>query len=115
MLVLIILKKQNFYTLSLIVKHFFSLSSNLFVIYLHLYFSLGDIKYASGTYRAFKLPQHSIQTKALVTYKGTVPDFAEYFELDASNSFKVYYPYLYLHASFSIRILAAVLIFQCPT
>ncbi|XP_060753737.1 arsenite methyltransferase [Neoarius graeffei] len=49
----------------------------------------GDIKYASGTYRAFKLPQHSIQTKALVTYKGTVPDFAECFQLDASNSFKV--------------------------
>ncbi|XP_053363015.1 arsenite methyltransferase [Clarias gariepinus] len=49
----------------------------------------GDIKYASGTYRAFKLPQHAIQTKSLVTYKGTVPDCAEYFELDASTSFKV--------------------------
>ncbi|XP_053503404.1 arsenite methyltransferase [Ictalurus furcatus] len=52
----------------------------------------GDIKYASGTYRAFKLPQQSIQSKALVTYKGTVPDCAEYFELDASSSFKVNVP-----------------------
>ncbi|KAG7321617.1 hypothetical protein KOW79_014475 [Hemibagrus wyckioides] len=52
----------------------------------------GDIKYASGTYRAFKLPKHSIQTTALVTYKGTVPDCAECFELDASNSFKVNVP-----------------------
>ncbi|KAI4902335.1 hypothetical protein NFI96_001263 [Prochilodus magdalenae] len=48
----------------------------------------GDIKYASGTYRIFKLPQHSIQTKALVTYKGTIPDCAECFEFDASYSFK---------------------------
>ncbi|KAI5099376.1 hypothetical protein C0J45_11515 [Silurus meridionalis] len=47
------------------------------------------IKYASGTYRAFKLPQQSIRNKALVTYKGTVPDCAEGFDLDASNSFKV--------------------------
>ncbi|GAA6112289.1 arsenite methyltransferase, partial [Tachysurus ichikawai] len=52
----------------------------------------GDIKYASGTYRAFKLPQHCIQTTALITYKGTVPDCAECFELDASNSFKVNVP-----------------------
>ncbi|KAF7700385.1 hypothetical protein HF521_003343 [Silurus meridionalis] len=49
----------------------------------------GKIKYASGTYRAFKLPQQSIRNKALVTYKGTVPDCAEGFDLDASNSFKV--------------------------
>ncbi|KAI5626103.1 hypothetical protein C0J50_14375 [Silurus asotus] len=49
----------------------------------------GKIKYASGTYRAFKLPQHSIRNSALVTYKGTVPDCAEGFDLDASNSFKV--------------------------
>ncbi|KAL6471461.1 hypothetical protein MHYP_G00201110 [Metynnis hypsauchen] len=48
----------------------------------------GDIKYASGTYRIFKLPQHSIQTKALMTYKGTVPDCAECFEFDTSYCFK---------------------------
>ncbi|XP_072547653.1 arsenite methyltransferase [Salminus brasiliensis] len=49
----------------------------------------GDVKYASGTYRIFKLPQHSIQTKALVTYKGTVPDCGDHFALDASYCFKM--------------------------
>uniref|UniRef100_W5JXL7 Arsenite methyltransferase n=1 Tax=Astyanax mexicanus TaxID=7994 RepID=W5JXL7_ASTMX len=48
----------------------------------------GDIKYASGTYRIFKLPKHSIRSKALVTYKGTVPDCEEHFAFDASYSFK---------------------------
>uniref|UniRef100_A0AAR2IJK2 Arsenite methyltransferase n=1 Tax=Pygocentrus nattereri TaxID=42514 RepID=A0AAR2IJK2_PYGNA len=48
----------------------------------------GDIKYASGTYRIFKLPNYSTQTKALITYKGTVPECAECFELDSSYSFK---------------------------
>lgn len=52
----------------------------------------GDVKYASGTYRIFKLPQNSIKTKALVTYKGTVPDCAECFEFDASHSFKTNVP-----------------------
>lgn len=52
-------------------------------------FALGDVKYASGTYRIFKLPQHSITTKALVTYKGTVPDCEDCFEFDSSHSFKV--------------------------
>uniref|UniRef100_A0A3B1IGP0 Arsenite methyltransferase n=1 Tax=Astyanax mexicanus TaxID=7994 RepID=A0A3B1IGP0_ASTMX len=47
-----------------------------------------DIKYASGTYRIFKLPKHSIRSKALVTYKGTVPDCEEHFAFDASYSFK---------------------------
>ncbi|KAI7801057.1 hypothetical protein IRJ41_018277 [Triplophysa rosa] len=49
----------------------------------------GDVKYSSGTYRIFKLPQLSITTKALVTYKGTVPDCADCFEFDASHSFKI--------------------------
>lgn len=52
----------------------------------------GDVTYASGTYRIFKLPQNSIKTKALVTYKGTVPDCAECFEFDASHSFKTNVP-----------------------
>uniref|UniRef100_A0A672RAJ9 Arsenite methyltransferase n=1 Tax=Sinocyclocheilus grahami TaxID=75366 RepID=A0A672RAJ9_SINGR len=52
----------------------------------------GDVKYASGTYRIFKLPQNSIKTRALVTYKGTVPDCAECFEFDASHSFKTNAP-----------------------
>lgn len=50
---------------------------------------IGDVKYASGTYRIFKLPQNSIKSKALVTYKGTVPDCADCFEFNAYHSFKV--------------------------
>lgn len=53
---------------------------------------IGDVKYASGTYRIFKLPQHSLKTKALVTYKGTVPDCADYFEFDASHTFQTDVP-----------------------
>ncbi len=60
------------------------------------YVTIGDVKYASGTYRIFKLPQNSIKTKALVTYKGTVPDCAERFEFDASHSFKVNSCFIYL-------------------
>ncbi|KAK7171943.1 hypothetical protein R3I93_004290 [Phoxinus phoxinus] len=52
----------------------------------------GDVKYASGTYRIFKLPQNSIKSKALVAYKGTVPDCADCFEFDASHSFKTNVP-----------------------
>ncbi|KAA0702104.1 Arsenite methyltransferase [Triplophysa tibetana] len=52
----------------------------------------GDVKYSSGTYRIFKLPQHSLTTKALVTYKGTVPDCVDCFEFDASHSFKTNVP-----------------------
>lgn len=60
------------------------------------YVTIGDVKYASGTYRIFKLPQNSIKTKVLVTYKGTVPDCAERFEFDASHSFKVNSCFIYL-------------------
>ncbi|XP_056612861.1 arsenite methyltransferase [Triplophysa dalaica] len=52
----------------------------------------GDVKYSSGTYRIFKLPQNSLTTKALVTYKGTVPDCVDCFEFDASHSFKTNVP-----------------------
>lgn len=70
----------------------------------YYYYCLGDIRYASGTYRAFKLPQHAIQTKAQVTYMGTVPDCAESFKLDASNSFEVF-------LNFYIRVLRFI---SCP-
>ncbi|XP_056329244.1 arsenite methyltransferase [Danio aesculapii] len=49
---------------------------------------IGDVKYASGTYRIFKLPQNSTKSKALVTYKGSVPDYADCFEFDSSHSFE---------------------------
>ncbi|XP_012684274.2 arsenite methyltransferase [Clupea harengus] len=48
----------------------------------------GGVKYASGTYRLFKLPKTTLEKKALVTYKGTVLDCAEQLDFDASHSFK---------------------------
>ncbi|XP_036391864.1 arsenite methyltransferase isoform X2 [Megalops cyprinoides] len=48
----------------------------------------GDIVYASGTYRLFKLPKNSVEVPAVVTYKGTVPDYSEQLDLDSSHSFK---------------------------
>ncbi|KAG5268994.1 hypothetical protein AALO_G00197120 [Alosa alosa] len=48
----------------------------------------GGVKYASGTYRFFKLPKTTLEKKALVTYKGTVLDCAEQLDFDASHSFK---------------------------
>lgn len=48
----------------------------------------GGVKYASGTYRFFKLPKSTLDRKALVTYKGTVLDCAEQLDFDASHSFK---------------------------
>ncbi|TRY81812.1 hypothetical protein DNTS_001890 [Danionella cerebrum] len=52
----------------------------------------GDVKYASGTFRIFKLPQKSIRSKAVVTYKGTIPDCEDCFQFDASHSFKTNVP-----------------------
>ena len=49
----------------------------------------GDVKYASGTYRMFKLPKNAVMAKATVTYKGTIPDLPEEFVFDSSHSFKV--------------------------
>ncbi|XP_029922913.1 arsenite methyltransferase isoform X2 [Myripristis murdjan] len=48
----------------------------------------GDISYASGTYRLFKLPKNPKMSKATVTYKGTVADFPDELEFDSSHSFK---------------------------
>ncbi|KAG9333345.1 hypothetical protein JZ751_012754 [Albula glossodonta] len=48
----------------------------------------GDIRYASGTYRFFKLPKNSVETGAMATYKGTVLDHSEQLDFDASHSFK---------------------------
>lgn len=53
-----------------------------------LYFA-GDIGYASGTYRLFKLPKSPVMTEATVTYKGTVADFPEQLDFDSSHCFKV--------------------------
>ncbi|KAI1893415.1 hypothetical protein AGOR_G00123490 [Albula goreensis] len=48
----------------------------------------GDIRYASGTYRFFKLPKNSVEAGAMATYKGTVLDHSEQLDFDASHSFK---------------------------
>lgn len=49
----------------------------------------GDISYASGTYRLFKLPKSSLRYKATATYKGTVADFPDQLDFDSSHCFKV--------------------------
>lgn len=51
---------------------------------------LGDIQYASGTYRLFKLPKSPVLSGATVTYRGTVADFPEELEFDSSHCFKVF-------------------------
>ncbi|XP_072248631.1 arsenite methyltransferase [Leuresthes tenuis] len=48
----------------------------------------GDIRYASGTYRLFKLPKRPAMSGANVTYKGTVAEFPDQLDFDSSNSFK---------------------------
>lgn len=49
----------------------------------------GDIRYASCTYRMFKLPKATVRHGATVTYKGTVAEFPEKLDFDSVNSFKV--------------------------
>ncbi|XP_024258784.1 arsenite methyltransferase isoform X3 [Oncorhynchus tshawytscha] len=48
----------------------------------------GDISYASGTYRLFKLPKKLEMSSGIVTYKGTVPDYPCQLEFDSSHCFK---------------------------
>ncbi|KAM9732658.1 arsenite methyltransferase [Menidia menidia] len=48
----------------------------------------GDIGYASGTYRLFKLPKRPVMPGATVTYKGTVAEFPEQLDFDSSHCFK---------------------------
>ncbi|KAK5868580.1 hypothetical protein PBY51_009580 [Eleginops maclovinus] len=48
----------------------------------------GDISYASGTYRLFKLPKGSVMSEATVTYRGTVADFPDQLDFDSSHCFK---------------------------
>ncbi|XP_023259782.1 arsenite methyltransferase-like isoform X2 [Seriola lalandi dorsalis] len=48
----------------------------------------GDISYASGTYRLFKLPKRPVMSEATVTYKGTLADFPDQLDFDSSHCFK---------------------------
>uniref|UniRef100_UPI00398F6DA3 arsenite methyltransferase n=1 Tax=Pristiophorus japonicus TaxID=55135 RepID=UPI00398F6DA3 len=48
----------------------------------------GDVKYASGTYRFFKLPADRTDKKARVTYKGTVTDHQDRLQFDSVHTFK---------------------------
>uniref|UniRef100_A0A8C2Z2S2 Arsenite methyltransferase n=1 Tax=Cyclopterus lumpus TaxID=8103 RepID=A0A8C2Z2S2_CYCLU len=55
---------------------------------LHSFFPLGDVSFASGTYRLFKLPKSPVVSKVTVTYKGTVADFPDQLDFDSSHCFK---------------------------
>ncbi|KAF7668860.1 hypothetical protein LDENG_00282820 [Lucifuga dentata] len=48
----------------------------------------GDISYASGTYRLFKLPPDPVKSKAKVVYLGSVADFPDELNFDSSHRFK---------------------------
>lgn len=48
----------------------------------------GDISYASGTYRLFKLPTSPAMSNATVTYKGTLAEFPDQLDFDSSHCFK---------------------------
>uniref|UniRef100_A0A8C2XD38 Arsenite methyltransferase n=1 Tax=Cyclopterus lumpus TaxID=8103 RepID=A0A8C2XD38_CYCLU len=48
----------------------------------------GDVSFASGTYRLFKLPKSPVVSKVTVTYKGTVADFPDQLDFDSSHCFK---------------------------
>ncbi|XP_048397201.1 arsenite methyltransferase isoform X2 [Stegostoma tigrinum] len=48
----------------------------------------GDVKYASGTYRFFKLPFGGTDERAWVTYKGTVTDHQEKLIFDSVHTFE---------------------------
>ncbi|XP_072115949.1 arsenite methyltransferase isoform X1 [Mobula birostris] len=48
----------------------------------------GDVQYASGTYRFFKLPAVKSERKSLVTYKGTVTDHQQELHFDSAHVFK---------------------------
>ncbi|AWO99070.1 putative arsenite methyltransferase-like isoform 3 [Scophthalmus maximus] len=63
-------------------------ASHIVVFNSELKAKAGDIGYASGTYRLFKLPKSPVMTEATVTYKGTVADFPEQLDFDSSHCFK---------------------------
>lgn len=48
----------------------------------------GDVSFASGTYRLFKLPKSPVVSKMTVTYQGTVADFPDQLDFDSSHCFK---------------------------
>ncbi|XP_061177819.1 arsenite methyltransferase-like [Saccostrea echinata] len=49
---------------------------------------LGDARFASVTYRLFKLPSDTDFAPAQVTYKGGIPDHEEEFKFDVKHTFK---------------------------
>ncbi|XP_067897379.1 arsenite methyltransferase-like [Heterodontus francisci] len=48
----------------------------------------GNVRYASATYRFFKLPVDRSDQKAWVTYKGTVTDYQDQLVFDSVHTFK---------------------------
>ncbi|XP_067849476.1 arsenite methyltransferase [Heptranchias perlo] len=63
-------------------------ASNIAIQRAELLKQTGDVKYASGTYRFFKLPADGSDKKARVTYKGTVTDHQEQLQFDSVHTFK---------------------------
>ncbi|XP_034556816.1 arsenite methyltransferase [Notolabrus celidotus] len=63
-------------------------ASNIVIYSNELKEKTGDIKYASVTYRLFKLPKTPVLSAATVTYKGTVADFPDQLVFDSCHSFK---------------------------
>lgn len=51
--------------------------------------NLADYKFASATYRLFKLPKSSEKERCLVMYEGNITGLEEKFEFDAQYMFKV--------------------------
>ncbi|TKS81083.1 Arsenite methyltransferase [Collichthys lucidus] len=63
-------------------------ASNIVIYNSDLKAKAGDISYASGTYRLFKLPKSPLVSEATVTYKGTVAEFPDQLDFDSSHCFK---------------------------
>ncbi|XP_074498028.1 arsenite methyltransferase [Sebastes fasciatus] len=63
-------------------------SSHIAIYSSELKAKAGDVSYASGTYRLFKLPKSPVVSEATVTYKGTVADFPDQLDFDSSHCFK---------------------------
>ncbi|XP_054456360.1 arsenite methyltransferase [Anoplopoma fimbria] len=63
-------------------------SSHIVIYNSELKAKAGDVSYASGTYRLFKLPKSPVVSGATVIYKGTVADFPDQLDFDSSHCFK---------------------------
>ncbi|XP_055003893.1 arsenite methyltransferase [Boleophthalmus pectinirostris] len=63
-------------------------ASHIIVYNDELRVKIGDIQFASGTYRLFKLPKNPVCAEAEVTYKGTIEEFQDQLNFDSLHCFK---------------------------